>query len=89
MELNGYDLSRNLFDWSYEKPEKINTNHIALYFFIIEHCNRLGWKEIEISSGIGNQKLIYQLLRLLRRHKRPLIPAELIAKIVDSCQPTF
>jgi hypothetical protein len=43
--MNGYELSRNWFDWTFENPEKINTNHTALYFFIIEHCNRLGWKE--------------------------------------------
>lgn len=42
--MNSYDLSRNWFDWTFENPEKINTNHTALYFFIIEHCNRLGWK---------------------------------------------
>ena len=44
-ELNGYDMSRNFFDWCYENPDKINPSHIALYFFIIEHCNRLGWKD--------------------------------------------
>jgi hypothetical protein len=42
--MNVYDLSRKWFDWSFENPEKINPNHTALYFFIIEHCNRLGWK---------------------------------------------
>jgi hypothetical protein len=44
-DLNSYELSRNWFDWCFENPDKINTNHTALYFFIIEHCNRLGWKE--------------------------------------------
>ena len=43
--MNGYDLSRNWFNWCFEHPDKINTNHTALYFFCIEHCNRLGWKE--------------------------------------------
>ena len=43
--MNSYDLSRKWFDWSFENPERINPNHTALYFFIIEHCNRLGWKE--------------------------------------------
>lgn len=42
---NGYELSRNWFDWCFENPEKITPNHTALYFFCIEHCNRLGWKE--------------------------------------------
>jgi hypothetical protein len=44
-ELNGYDLSRAWFDFCFENPEKIKTNHTALYFLAIEHCNRLGWKE--------------------------------------------
>lgn len=44
-ELTGYDLSRNWFDWGYENPNTVSPNHTALYFFIIEHCNRLGWKE--------------------------------------------
>jgi hypothetical protein len=42
--LNGYELSRNWFDWCFENPEKINPNHTAIYFFAIEHCNRMGWK---------------------------------------------
>lgn len=42
--MSSYELSRIFFDWSYENPEKVNPNHIALYFFIIEHNNRLGWK---------------------------------------------
>jgi hypothetical protein len=43
--MTGFELSRNWFDWAFENPEKINPNHAALYFFIVEHCNRLGWKE--------------------------------------------
>jgi hypothetical protein len=43
--MNSYELSRNFFDWSFENPEKIKPIHIAIYFFAIEHCNRLGWKE--------------------------------------------
>lgn len=44
-ELNIYSLSRNWFDFSFSNPEKIRPNHTALYFFAIEHCNRLGWKQ--------------------------------------------
>lgn len=43
--MNGYELSKQWFDWCFENPDKINPNHTALYFFAIEHCNRLGWKE--------------------------------------------
>lgn len=43
--MSGYDLSRKWFDFCFENPEKIKPNHTALYFFCIEQCNRLGWKE--------------------------------------------
>lgn len=43
--MNSYELSREWFDWCFENPHKINTNHSAIYFFAIEHCNRLGWKK--------------------------------------------
>ena len=39
-----FRLSRNYFDWCFENPEKITPSHTAIYFFAIEHCNRLGWK---------------------------------------------
>lgn len=45
MAKNIYDLSRSWFNFCFEQPEKISPNHTALYFFCIEHCNRLGWKE--------------------------------------------
>jgi hypothetical protein len=44
-EINSYELSRKWFDWSFENPEKISPNHSAIYFFAIEHCNRLGWRD--------------------------------------------
>jgi len=44
-QINGYELSRDWFDFCFENPEKITPTHTALYFFAIEHCNRLGWKE--------------------------------------------
>lgn len=44
-EVNSYNLSRQWFDYCFENPEKINPNHSAIFFFAIEHNNRLGWKE--------------------------------------------
>lgn len=44
-EINSYTLSRSIFDFSFENPDKVKPVHIALFFFAIEHCNRLGWKE--------------------------------------------
>jgi hypothetical protein len=44
-EYSSYELSRNWFDFCFENTEIVNPTHIALYFFCIEHCNRLGWKD--------------------------------------------
>ena len=42
--MNSYDLSRSFINFAFENPDKIKPNHYAIYFFAIEHCNRLGWK---------------------------------------------
>lgn len=44
-EVNGYSLSRVIFDYAFENTDHIRPVHIAIYFFAIEQCNRLGWKE--------------------------------------------
>ncbi|PHR23585.1 MAG: hypothetical protein COA36_16775 [Desulfotalea sp.] len=44
-KLTGYELSRQWFDFSFENPDKVKPVHTALYFFAIEHYNRLGGKE--------------------------------------------
>ena len=41
---NGYELSRIFWDFAFNNPEKIRPVHAAIYFFAVEHCNRLGWK---------------------------------------------
>ncbi len=43
--MNSYELSRKWFDWCFDNPDTVKPNHTALYFFCIEHCNRLGWQE--------------------------------------------
>jgi hypothetical protein len=40
-----YSLSRNFWNYAFDNPEKITPTHTAIYFFAIEHCNRLWWKE--------------------------------------------
>jgi hypothetical protein len=43
--MNSYELSRGFWDFAFENPEQVKPIHSAIYFFAIEHCNRLGWKE--------------------------------------------
>lgn len=45
MRPSGYEYSRAWFDFCFKNPEKVKPSHTALYFFCVEHCNRLGWKE--------------------------------------------
>lgn len=42
--MNGYELSKHIFNWCHGTKEKYCTNHIAMYFYIIELCNSLNWK---------------------------------------------
>ncbi len=42
--MTSYELSRQFWDWAFENPEKVKPIHCAIYFFAVEHCNRLGWK---------------------------------------------
>jgi hypothetical protein len=43
--MNSYELSRNWFNFCFDNPELIRPIHTAIFFFAIEHCNRLGWKQ--------------------------------------------
>lgn len=40
-----YKLYRAFWDFAFENTDKIKPNHVAIYSFAIEHCNRLGWKQ--------------------------------------------
>ena len=44
-KMNGYDLSRNWFNYSFENPDKVKPIHTAVFMWCVEKCNRLGWKE--------------------------------------------
>lgn len=44
-EISIYELIKDWFDFCFENPDLINPNHGAMYFFILEHNNRLGWKQ--------------------------------------------
>lgn len=53
-----FSLSRTWFDFCFENPEKIRPAHTALYFFCIEHCNRLGWKEkFGLPTGMAKEAI--------------------------------
>jgi len=45
MAVTQFELSRAFWDFTFENPEKVTPTHIAIFFFSVEHCNRLGWKD--------------------------------------------
>ncbi len=69
--MNGYEFSRAWFDFSFNHPNKVKPVHTAIYFFAIERCNRLGWKEAfgfptdlaMEALGIGNYKTYIRALQ--------------------------
>lgn len=47
----GYELSRAWFDFAFENNSKVTASHTALYLWLIEINNRLGWcKEFQITA---------------------------------------
>lgn len=45
MKSSIYDLNRNFWDFAFNNPDKIKPIHSAIYYFALEHNNRLGWKD--------------------------------------------
>lgn len=41
--MNGYDYSRQWFDFAFENSDKVTGNHAAVYLWNVELNNRLGW----------------------------------------------
>lgn len=42
--MNIFELNRTFWNFAFNNPEKIKPTHCAIYYFALEHCNRLGWK---------------------------------------------
>jgi hypothetical protein len=71
---NGYSLTRRWFDFAFEHKEA-KVQHTALYLWIVELNNRLGWKsEIGVPTqatmdglSIGNKQTYYSALRDLEQ----------------------
>jgi hypothetical protein len=43
--MDTFKLSKDFFDWGFENTDIVKPIHSAIYFFAIDKCNRLGWKE--------------------------------------------
>ena len=45
-DLTQFELSRAYWDYAFEHPTRVKPVHSAIFFFAVEHCNRLGWKRV-------------------------------------------
>lgn len=53
-EMTGYGLQKQFYEWLAETDEPVTPAHIALYHYIVQLCNRLGWKNpIDIDTPTG------------------------------------
>ena len=43
--MNGYDLTRNWYNYKFENIGKVKSIHSDMYFYIVDLWNRLGQKE--------------------------------------------
>ena len=59
-EMTGYGLQKQFYEWLAETDEPVTSAHIALYHYIIQLCNRLGWKnpmDIDTPTGMLCSKI--------------------------------
>jgi len=42
--MNGYELTRNWFDFKFENSQKIKASHSEFYFYLVDKWNRIGQK---------------------------------------------
>ena len=59
-EMTGYGLQKQFYEWLAETDEPVTPAHIALYHYIVQLCNRLGWKnpmDIDTPTGMLCSKI--------------------------------
>ena len=74
--MNGYNLTHRFFDWAFSHRADFKPTVSALYFYLIEVCNKLGWKpEFSISAkecmegmGVSGYNTYKQAFDILCEH---------------------
>lgn len=71
---NIFDLSRSYWNWAFENPEKVKPIHTAIYFFALEHCNRLGWKsKFGLPTSMTMEAIGVKSYRSYKKHLDELV----------------
>jgi len=61
-KMSGYKLTRDWYNWVSDNPEKGNVNNGALYLYIVELCNKLGWPD-KFQLPTGQSKIMTKIAR--------------------------
>lgn len=70
---SGYALSRAWFDYAFENPDKVTVNQTALFMWLIELNNRMGWalklsfntEDAGIACGLKDRKTVWKAMNEL------------------------
>lgn len=74
-----FKLYRYFWDYSFENPEKIKPNDVAIYSFAVEHCNRLGWKKkFNFPTSMAMEAVGIKSYSVFKKHLDNLIECGLI-----------
>jgi hypothetical protein len=67
--INGFEQINAFFSWVHNNSEKIRSNHVSLYFYLLSQANIAKWEafpcqyfEAMKASGIGNRGTYYKCL---------------------------
>lgn len=84
-KVNTFKLSRQWFDFAFDNTDIISGNHAALYFFAIDHNNRLGWKSnFGFPTGMAMEAIGLSSYRTFKKCLDDLIKWDFIKLIKDS-----
>lgn len=83
--MDGYSLSKQYWQWAWENPSKNAPTHAALYFYLMEVCNRLGWKkEFGITTTEAMEAIGVSSHHTYRKSFNALVDAGLIVIVRKS-----
>ncbi len=77
-----YELTRNYFNFTFDNPEQLRPINTALYFYIVDLSNRLGWKpKLSIRTSVAMEALGIKDYKAYQRAFNELVKADFITLI--------
>lgn len=83
--MNGYDLTRNWYNYKFDNPSKVRAIHSDLYFYIIDLWNRLGQKkEFGLPTNVTMQLMNIGSYNTYKKTLLDLIDFGFVKLVMDS-----